>query len=109
MELKAKLEDCLRLAQSDPSLRKELLDNARLARATFGWLALVCGVWLSFKIAYEAWRSYPDHSGPEWALFILTAMAYDKFGDRVAMLKSMERPGQPPAPNPPVTQTAEED
>ena len=92
MSTKTKLRDYLRRASHDASLRTELLANAHYSKKLWGWLSLMWGVFLLMEAVF-AWRGLSSHySFSGWAGIIMALMLYDKFGDRVAMLESMDEP-----------------
>jgi hypothetical protein len=87
-----------RRARTDPGVRAHLLENARYSRSAMGWVALVfaaLGIGLS---------TYEGLHGREWmpptSMFcavscVINVLIYDKFGDRIAILSSMDdAPGQ---------------
>lgn len=96
------LREYFRRAKSDAGVRAHLLGNARQARRLFGGLVLVFGALAFGDVAYLGWSRGTWMSGA--SLFYTFAFAvnwliYDKFGDRIAALESLDRdPAEQPPP-----------
>jgi len=67
-----------------------MLGNARLMKRLFACLAIVWVLLLAGSTAYRVWPVFSGASALAWLSLLLALMVYDKFGDRVAMLESME-------------------
>jgi hypothetical protein len=98
------LSEYLRHARTDVDFRAHLLESARYARAAFGWSALSFAVLAAGPAVYDGlrygvWISCTCMISAACCVF--SVLMHDKFGDRVAMLTSMEGvPNQSPEPVP---------
>jgi hypothetical protein len=99
------LTDYLRRARTDAGFRAHLLDNARYTKSAFGWsafffAALAVGPSVYDGLRYGMWTSSTSILAAVSCAFSL--LIYDKFGDRIAMLTSMDDvPNQLPDPTSP--------
>jgi uncharacterized ion transporter superfamily protein YfcC len=91
-----------RRARTDPRVRAELLENARFSRMIGGWLVLAFGIIAMVQTVYQLARHGIWISGASVLytfLFVIAFLIYDKFGDRIAVLSSMDD-ADPLAPAP---------
>lgn len=91
-----------RRAKTDPRVRAELLENARYSRMIFGWLVLFCGILAVGQTTFQLVRHGIWISGASMFytfLFVVQFLIYDKFGDRIAVLSSLDD-ASPLAPAP---------
>jgi|SRR6478736_49566 len=97
MNTQTKLRDSMREARVDVSLRSRLLENARFSKKCWGWLTLFWGLLIVLDLVGVRLGFLTSYSISVWMSAVLAVLLYDKFGDRVAMLESLEEemPNQP--------------
>jgi hypothetical protein len=84
-----------RRARTDPTVRAQLLGNARYTRSVFGWLTLFFGILAFWQFGYQLWKEgvWISRLSIVYTFSFTTAwLIYDKFGDRVAVLAAMDDP-----------------
>jgi len=86
------LRNYLRRARLDASWRAHLLENARGVRSASGWGVIVFAVLAVIPSVYDGLRGGNWISSTSIIAILFCALSlhfYDKFGDRIAMLTSM--------------------
>ena len=87
------LIEYLRRARTDADFRAHFLEEARYKKSAFGWCALIFAVLAAGPALYDGLRygiwNLSAHL-PSAASCVFSILMLDKFGDRVAMLTSME-------------------
>ena len=93
MNKRESLRDYFRRARTDAGVRAHLIATAKYSRSVFGWVAFVFAILAVWQSVYLVVRSGVWLSGAAtfYAIgFVVNMLIYDKFGDRITMLASLD-------------------
>src|SRR5271165_7067819 len=98
------LKNYLRRARQDATFRAHLLENARSVRSFNGWAALVFAVLAIGPSVYNMLRggAWVERTPGVCAVgCLIGVLTFQRFGDRIAMLSSLnDEPNYSPDPRP---------
>jgi len=88
--------DYFRRARHDAGVRRQILESSRVGRSVAGWGAAVFALltlWRTLSLGMQKGGWISTQSVAFAIFFVLAMMIYSKFGDRIASLEAMDRPG----------------
>jgi hypothetical protein len=92
MKKNESFREYFRRARHDPSVRRQLIANARVARSIAGWVAVILAaiaLWESVSQGVQTGFWLPHGAIIAGFGFIANGFVWDKYGERIAALESM--------------------